>query len=312
VARLIPPLHAVEAFLFATRAVSFRAAAEELSLSPSAFSRRIQALESFLGVALYDRSGPVPRLTGAGERYWDSLSPAIIAIGEATDALRRAPAARRLRLLCPPSFAINWLMPHLRAYHDRHGEQDVDIVVGRDLDALRLGRADMAIASGPRDFSNLLSEPFLSLQGAVVSAPVLLGGRRPPRSPADLTGYSLLGLNPPADLSHDLWNGWQNCAGHQNLQLPEPIRFDTWALMYEAAANGMGVTIAVPAVSETYLRSERLKLCFDSRVDLGIHYSLLYADDGIRRRKDVNHLREWMMNTMQGSLAQYRSSIAHA
>jgi hypothetical protein len=54
--RRLPPLPAIEAFLFAARLSSFRAAAQQLALSPSAFSRRLQTLEAFTGVALFERS----------------------------------------------------------------------------------------------------------------------------------------------------------------------------------------------------------------------------------------------------------------
>ena len=69
VKRQAPPLEAVEAFIVATRVPSFRAAADFLALSPSALSRRIQALEAFLGVNLFDREGSVVSLTMQGRRY---------------------------------------------------------------------------------------------------------------------------------------------------------------------------------------------------------------------------------------------------
>jgi DNA-binding transcriptional LysR family regulator len=107
----------------AARAHSFRAAAEEMALSPSAFSRRIQSLESFLGTALFDRTGPMPRLTAAGEDYCRRIGAAIESICQATEAMHRSRQTGRLRLMCPPSFAINWLMPNLRDYYGpaRHG-----------------------------------------------------------------------------------------------------------------------------------------------------------------------------------------------
>jgi DNA-binding transcriptional LysR family regulator len=310
--RPTPPLQAIQAFLMAVRARSFRAAAQELSLSPSAFSRRIQSLEAFLGVRLYDRSGPVPRLTEVGERYCRELEPAIESICAATEAVRRTPRSGRLRLMCPPSFAINWLMPHLREYYDRHGADDVDVVISRDLDTLRLGRADLAIASGPRNFEGLLTDPFLTLSGAVVAAPTLAGGRRPPRSIADLAAHRLLGLDAPADLPQDIWQGWLTRIGYRGPILPEPLRFSTWMLMYEACANGMGVAIAVPAVAETYLRDGRLKPCFAGHIELGVQYNLVYASSDIQRRPDVCALVSWMTAAMRGSVTNYATFVGTA
>jgi hypothetical protein len=96
----VPPLHAIMALLTAARTASFREAAAQLALTPSAFSRRIQVLESYLGVELYDRSGPVPRLTPSAIRYCQALEPAVQAICRATHSLRSAPPRPRLRRTC--------------------------------------------------------------------------------------------------------------------------------------------------------------------------------------------------------------------
>jgi LysR family glycine cleavage system transcriptional activator len=234
------------------------------------------------------------------------------AIQRATDAVRGASRSGRVRVMCPPSFAINWLMPHLKAYFDQRGREDVDIVISRDLDTLRLGRAEIGIASGPRDFGDLPAEPLLRLRGAVVSAPVLACGRAPPRSFAELAEHRLLALAPPADLQHDLWAGWLRTSGHADAVLPEPIRFDTWALMYEAAAHGLGVAIAVPAVSEAYLQSGRLRPCFESRAELRVSYSLVFASAEVARRREVRELVAWLGAQMRRSETVFSELAAAA
>lgn len=310
--RPAPPLQMIQAFLAATRSQSFRLAAEEVGLSPSAFSRRISSLEALIGVSLYDRTGPAPRLTEAGEAYCRRLEPAVEAIQQATDAVRGQSRGGRVRVMCPPSFAINWLMPHLKAYFDLRGREDVDIVISRELDTLRLGRAELGIAIGPKDFGDLPAEPLLRLRGAVVSAPMLACGRPPPRSVAELQAHRLLALAPPADAQYDLWAGWRGTAGYPDAVLPEPVRFDTWALMYEAAANGLGVAIAVPAVSEAYLRAGRLRPCFESRADLRASYSLVFASPEVARRREVRELVAWLTAQMQTSETVFSQLVAAA
>lgn len=309
-ARSAPPLPAIQAFLSATRAPSFRAAADDLALSPAAFSRRIQSLEAFLGVALFDRSGPQPRLTAAGEAYARELQPAIDSICATTDALRRVIPKGRLRVMCPGSFAMTWLMPRLREYSDRQGAQDVDLVISRDLNTLRAGEADLAIAVGPRDFGGLVSEPLLSLRGTVVAAPRLAGGREPPRSIPELHTHRLVGLRPPPDMPVDLWHGWLLRVGYRGPALPEPTRFDTWSLMYEAAANGLGITIAVPVVTEPYLRDGRLQPCFGRPQQLNVGYHLVYASEKVRRHGKVRELVAWMKASIQDSETCYASLTA--
>ena len=152
--RLIPPLEALEAFLAAARERNFRTAADSLALSPSAFSRRIQMLEAFLGKPLFDRSGPFPVLTAAGKSYRREVEAAITSIGNATQRFHASPQDR-LRLMCPQSFAINWLMPRLPAFMAENPGIDLQLVIGRDVAMLHQDRVDAAIMSGPRNFGDL-------------------------------------------------------------------------------------------------------------------------------------------------------------
>ncbi len=82
------PLTALRAFESASRLLSFKAAAEELSVTPTAVSHQIRSLESWLGVALFERLPRQVRLTEGGERLFHSLH------GKASTPCVRTAAAR--------------------------------------------------------------------------------------------------------------------------------------------------------------------------------------------------------------------------
>ena len=179
--RQAPSLEAAEAFLAAARARSFRAAAAELALSPSAFSRRIQMLEAFVEAPLFDRSGPAVRLTEVGARYLSQIEPAMETIRRATADLKDA-AGRlgRLRLATSHSLAVGWLIPRLPDLLQRHG-LEVDLTVGRGPQVLRSGAADIALWGGDGGEDDLACDRIVDLDGVLVSAPTLADGRAPPR-----------------------------------------------------------------------------------------------------------------------------------
>ena len=66
--RRLPPLTAIEAFVQVARLGSVKAAAEALALSSPALSRRIQALERFVGHPLFERRHQAVHLNPDGER----------------------------------------------------------------------------------------------------------------------------------------------------------------------------------------------------------------------------------------------------
>src|SRR5215207_3022736 len=93
----IPPLTALLAFERAATQLSFRRAARDLALSPSAISHQIRGLEEQFGTKLFVRGARSVRLTADGERYFAKVSAALAALQDASrDMLRQ----RRGRLPC--------------------------------------------------------------------------------------------------------------------------------------------------------------------------------------------------------------------
>lgn len=282
-----PPLEAIEAFVVATRSDSFREAADEMALSRSAVSRRIQSLEAFLGAALFDRAHSAPRLTSIGERYRREVEPAIDAIRSATAALSTPGEGDALTLVTPQSFAMAWLMPRLAGI-----SRDVPVTlrIGNGLDALRNGEADLAIVTGPRDTLGLPYEPLVRLDATPVAAPELVDGRAPPRALAELVAYPRLAVYRPGRL----WETWAENVGLLDARLPSPRRYESTLVMYEAAAAGLGVALGVPLLIERFLRDGRLRPCLDRQAPIGLHYWLVYANPTVRRWRQSRHFSAWL------------------
>lgn len=296
--RQAPSLEATEAFLMAARARSFRAAAADLALSPSAFSRRIQVLEAFVGAPLFDRSGPVVQLTEVGARYLGEIEPAMEAIRRATANLKQAAGqAGRLRLATSHSFAVGWLMPRLPDLQRRHG-LEVDLTISRGTQVLRSGAADLAIWGGEAAVEDFVSDRIVDLDGVLVSAPVMADGREPPRSLEELPSHRMLSVKTPPDL----WGRWLDGTAYRGPEPAASAGFDTSHLMYEAAASGMGVTLVTPLLAERFLSEKRLLPCFDLRRPMGSGYSLIHATPDVRRRPPVRIFHNWLMEQTQASL----------
>src|SRR3954468_5352722 len=118
--RRLPPLTAIEAFVQVARLGSLKAAAEALSLSSPALTRRIQALERFVGHPLFERRHrPVP-LNPDGDRLLAEIGPSIDALSLAMERATGNVEMMRLRLAVPSLFASHPLMPAPAKPPDRH------------------------------------------------------------------------------------------------------------------------------------------------------------------------------------------------
>src|SRR2546430_16022880 len=113
--RTIPPLPALLAFERAASQLSFRRAARDLSLSPSAISHQIRGLEEQFGTKLFVRGARSVRLTADGERYFTKVSAALAALQDASrDMLRhRRDAHAELWISSLPFFTSAVLIPAL-------------------------------------------------------------------------------------------------------------------------------------------------------------------------------------------------------
>src|SRR5262249_15679974 len=118
-------LNALRAFEAAGRHLSFVAAAEELSVSPSAISQHIRTLEEYLGVRLFVRAKEGLSLTapalGAHAEVRDGLEP--LAAGVAR--LRNVGTDHIITMRVPPSFAASWLLPRIERFRNKHPDYDI-------------------------------------------------------------------------------------------------------------------------------------------------------------------------------------------
>ncbi|HKX78896.1 MAG TPA: LysR substrate-binding domain-containing protein [Novosphingobium sp.] len=300
--RQTPPLEAAEAFLVAARSSSFRAAAAAMALSPSALSRRIQLLESFLDAPLFDRSGPRAVLTDTGRRYLEAIQPAVETIRRASADIRK-PRRDSIRIAMSHSLAVEWLLPRL-GYVQRELGIGVDIVVTRDRQALRDQEVDLAIW-GALTPDHGEGELLVTLDAVPASAPVLADGRRPPQTVAELATYPLLEVRTPPDF----WRQWFSAVGHRGAA-PEPDAiYGTNQLSLGAASAGLGIVLAVPLLANLYLEDGRLRPCAVPPIPTGMGYWIHHASQSARRDTQARSLVEWLKAEAQTSRERFTTMV---
>src|SRR5712672_2296602 len=104
--RAIPPLTALLAFERAASQLSFRLAARDLALSPSAISHQIRGLETLFGVKLFQRGTRSVQLTRDGQEYLGAVTPALKLFNDASSELmlKRREHKDELRISATPFF----------------------------------------------------------------------------------------------------------------------------------------------------------------------------------------------------------------
>ncbi|WP_288363971.1 LysR family transcriptional regulator [uncultured Spongiibacter sp.] len=126
-------LQALKAFESAARLGSFKLAAEELSLTPTAISHHISNLEGRLSVSLFHRHGRRIALTGTGARLAKATSEGFRKIDNALDEVMRAGTA--IRVTTTSSLAAMALIPAQHEFEQANPGISLEISTGESVDS---------------------------------------------------------------------------------------------------------------------------------------------------------------------------------
>lgn len=221
---------------------SFRSAAAELGLSPSALSHAIAALERRMGVRLFNRTTRSVALSEAGEQFLGRVRPALREISDAMDAAHSLARSLTgtLRINTSEGAARLFLMPLVVEFLRRHPGMHVDLVtqdrlvdiVGEGFDAgIRLAE------SVPKDMIAVPCAPDVSF--AVVGSPRYFKTRKPPLRPSDLHEHNCIRRRWPGGAIYR----WEFARQREQLTLDVPgsLTLDKDALILHAARKGVGL-----------------------------------------------------------------------
>src|SRR5687768_13715552 len=172
-ARRLPPLTALQAFEAAARHLSFKHAAAELSLTPTAISHQVRRLEERLGARLFVRGVRRVDLTPAGQALYPALRQGFDAMARAVEALSPPARSRSVVLSTTMAFAARWLLPRLARFADAHPDIALQLHTSDQPVDLAGGVAQLAIRYGTGRAAGLDAVPLLPSRFAPVCAPRL-------------------------------------------------------------------------------------------------------------------------------------------
>lgn len=286
--RRLPPLTGIEAFVQVARLGSLKAAAEALSLSSPALTRRIQALERFVGQPLFERRHQAVHLNPDGERLLAEIGPSIDALSRAMERASGNSEMMRLRLAVPSLFASQRLMPALPTLRARHPDLHIDIDTGANRLARLNEGLDAAIVITTEVDPNLYSRRIDNNCVIAIASRELRDGPRAIRQPADLARATIfLHRDMPETFTY-----WREAVGLPDLEPAVIDHFDSGQLILDAAAQGLGVAFML----ESHLKGspdDRLVQLFDVRVESPYSYWFACRRSALKRRP-VRIFHDWL------------------
>ena len=228
-------LHSIRAFEAAGRLGSFRAAASELNLSPSAVSHAIVKLERALGTSLFERSTRLVRLTANGETLMEHCSAAFEQLRTGID-LVAAHHSKLLRLHCAPSFAALILSPRLPDFLASNPDIEVRIAASTDYTRFVDDEFDADLVYGKPSGDNLHGHSIRRGNGDAA----LLSSARAIDPSNPMISYKATLIR--SDTKQVRWQHWFEANGMSSPQL-HGMSFDRSFMAIAAAADGLGLAL---------------------------------------------------------------------
>ena len=283
--RRLPPLGSIQAFVAVARLGTIKAAADALALSSPALTRRIQALEQFLGSPLFDRQHNGIGLNTRGGAFLAEVEAHVDALSLAIERASAPPNSMRLRIAVPSLFASQRLMPALPALRARQPNLTVEVDTAPNRLSLLYEGADAAIVISDGVHERLYSR--------------LLG-----RGRIAAIGSHELDVTKPQDLRRvpillhrqmpEMFNAWRTAVGMPDLEPADINYFDAGQLILDAAAGGLGVAFML----DSHLAcspDERLVQLFEQTVESPYTYWFACLPAALERRS-VRLFHDWLFD----------------
>lgn len=301
----LPPMNTLRLFEAAARLGSFKQAAEEVHVTPSAVSHGLRTLEHWLGAELFTRDARGLTLTPTGKAYAVDVHRALAILAGATEIFpgqRKATGA--LSVSAAPTFANRWLLPRLPRFAERYPDISITIdTARRHVDFLTDG-FDLAIrmATAPRtteSWTELVAETFVP-----VCSPDFI------RKQGIDGGMRLIERSPLIHVTaaSEDWAAWFRAKEISGIVGARTVNVDTIQLAAEAAIQGLGITLGRRPVMDGYMVSGELVEIAGPPIQLATKYWLVCSHKSCDR-PEIKSFRHWILQELGAQAPMQARSV---
>lgn len=287
----LPPLNTLRLFEAAGRHLSFKKAAEELRVTPSAVSHGIHSLEEWLGASLFFRTRRGLALTEAGAAYLPCVREALTTLALGSEKVPGRAVTGTLSISSAPTFAARWLVPNLPKFRVLYPDIEVVIDTAHRRVEFPVDGVDVAIRLGAEPSPKLDSVQLVQETLFPVCSPDLLkksGGK------IDFSRATLIHVSS----TREDWAAWMKGAGLPGLNIGRGLRFDTIQMAFEAAVQGLGVAIGRTPLVDADLIAGRLVKCHERSIHGSLGYWMVNAKES-SHRPEIMAFRKWILGALR-------------
>ena len=285
----MPSLSGLRAFDAAARLGSFKAAAGELKVTPTAISHQVRTLEEQLGFSLFVREVRNIRLTKEGLELSRATNKAFSTLAEALSSLEES--ENRITVSTTPAFAALWLVARVKEFEELHPDFSLNVATSTKNTELSRDRSvDLVIRYGTgHQGEGMFNRLLFTERIGVFGSPQLL-------RKSDITEIALIETRwQNQDLPTVTWDHWLTKRGFDPKEFTKRRHFDDEQHVLQAGLAGQGLILISCLLVEDMLSRGWLEPFEPGYLLDGLSYTILSTEERSRSRKTRTFIK-WLLD----------------
>ena len=293
----LPPLTTLSAFETAARHLSFKNAAQELSVTPGAVSHQIKALEGELGVALFQRMHRGVELTRDGQDLYETLATSFHQISRKLSKIKQREALDTVVVGSTTAVAALWLSPAIIRFWQDHPDINVNHIT-QDRPFSHPNELDFIIRYGRVNDSRLECTPIFRDRLVPVATPEI-AEQLADCTLEDLARKRLIHSDNTSQ-SWTTWSDWFQQLGYSG-DINVGSRVTNYSIALQIARKGAGLALGWRRLIWPMLAANELAIVGRHAIPAPQEFHLVGAPADelpVNARK----LREWILDEVRAEL----------
>jgi LysR family transcriptional regulator, glycine cleavage system transcriptional activator len=282
------PLAALRVFEAVAARLSFSAAADALNVTPAAVSQQIKALEGYIQVPLFRRSGRRVEITEEGLELLPAVRAGLEKLESALQQMKHHRRAGPLQISTLASFLQIWLLPRIRSFRRKYPNVDLRFHTSTELIDFSRTANHVAIRFGRGNYPNVHSEKLLDDWLVPVASPDLIKQHGMIERGTNLAKFPLL------ESGDEPWSVWSQ-TDEQAAWLRRAPSIEDSAGLLAAAEEGLGYALARWTLVTRSLQKGTLRLAGNGALSYGSAYYFVCPKNFLALPK-VAQFREWLVS----------------
>ena len=292
--RTLPSRSALIAFEAAARHQSFTAAAAELTLTESAISRQVAALENQLDLKLFNRIKKRVTLTKAGLLYSKQVRTTLIQMEQDMSNIMSHGGTREiLELAVLPTFCSQWLIPRIESFYRLSPDVTINMSARSTIFLFKETPFDAAIHFGQPNWPGTVADFLFTEDVIAVCKPELLPSGCLTDA-ADILNYSMLHLTSRPDA----WRHWCDSVGISAVNAMQGARYEYFSILISAARAGLGIALIPRFLIAEELEKKQLAIAYNSPLKSNDAYYLVYPEENLSSSA-LKQFRKWLFEEVK-------------